>query len=69
MKYISAWAAYTGSIWKHVQDALAAGECDPNDTVWHGPDGSWVIASDPSELEDTEYLEYWDAGQVSDYLD
>lgn len=65
--YISSWQIFTGSISQAVREASESGQVEGSDTVWVGPSGDAVIASDPAELGE-EYAEYIDRGEVSEYI-
>jgi hypothetical protein len=66
--YISAWEIHTDGLRQIIQQALESEKIAKNDIVWRGPDGSVVVALDPSSL-DEEYAEYVDRGTVEEYLD
>jgi hypothetical protein len=66
-EYISSWERHTNGLTAKIRELLDAGHVSENDTVWVGPAGDAVVASDPAEL-DEEYAEYTDAGTVAEYL-
>ncbi|MCP4540646.1 MAG: hypothetical protein GY832_26205 [Chloroflexi bacterium] len=66
--YISAWEIYKGNFSQILADAVESGKIQTTDTVWNGPSGDAIIASDPASL-DEEYSEYVDGGEVGEYLD
>jgi hypothetical protein len=65
--YINEWEIFKGNLSQILAAALKAGKADADDTVWRGPSGGAVIASDPADL-DEEYAEYTDAGTVAEYI-
>ena len=67
--WMSAWESHTKGIRRLIAEALAADRIASDDIVWCGPDGSAAIAATPADLEGTDYVEYTDSGQVSEYLD
>jgi len=74
MKHFTAWSIHTEGLNTLLKTALERGEIEPDDTVWTGPSGDAVVASDAAELtpvedDDPDYGEYMDAGLVSDYGD
>jgi hypothetical protein len=72
MHYLSAWAAYTGSVTEWIAGLLESGDITPADTVWQGPDGSYAVGELATAQEEAEYeeagVELSDAGTVEEWL-
>lgn len=68
MNYLSAWQAYTGSVYQWLRDLCIAGDVDANSTVWAGANGAYAVGDDydPEDFEDD--TEYTDSGTVGDWL-
>lgn len=69
MYYISGWEIFTRGLRALLAKAVADGEIETSDIVWRGPSGDTIVAADPASLEEEEYEEYIDSGQVEEYLD
>jgi len=50
-------------------EALADGKIATTDTVWRAPDGSITVTASASYLNDPEYADYSEVGDVAEYLD
>lgn len=70
MNYLSAWAAYTGSVNDWLKSLMESGEVDEHSTVWGGADGSYAVGDDydPETFEE-ETTDYVDRGTVGEWLD
>ena len=64
--WLSAWEIHTKGIRRLIAEALAADRIASDDIVWCGPDGSAAVGEDVAH---SEYEDYTDSGQVSEYLD
>lgn len=70
MTVFTAWQVKDG-IGGLIANLFKNGDCAINDTVWHGPDGSYFIGdiADADGYDDDDFPEYLDAGIVKEYLD
>jgi len=69
MQYLSAWAAYTGSVTEWITSLLESGDITPADIIWIGDDGSYAVGEDwPTSDDFDNDTEMNDHGTVAEYL-